>query len=147
MTNGIETALTNVRLSGGRVTNAKRAVLEELHRGERDERQHRRKQELRRWARQRQFLQPEPRLDDRPADRERAEVREVALAPVHRAKHEHEAAQQQQRLSELMARWRAARDAGSALPPAQQAELDALVAAEVRASGQRAAAALADLGK
>jgi Fur family ferric uptake transcriptional regulator len=34
MTNGIETALTKVRQSGGRVTNAKRAVLEELHRGE-----------------------------------------------------------------------------------------------------------------
>ena len=48
-------------------------------------------------------------------------------------------AQQQQRLSELMARWRAVRDVGDSLPPAEQAELDALVDAEVRASGQLAA--------
>jgi hypothetical protein len=54
-------------------------------------------------------------------------------------------AQQQQRLSELMARWRTARDAGASLPQAEQAELDALVDAEVRASGERAAAILADL--
>ena len=54
-------------------------------------------------------------------------------------------AQQQRRLSGLMARWRAARDAGDSLPPAEQVELDALVDAEVRASGQRAAAVLADL--
>ncbi len=56
-------------------------------------------------------------------------------------------AQQQQRLGELMARWRAAREAGGSLPPAEQAELDALVNAEVRASGERAAALLADLGQ
>ena len=55
-------------------------------------------------------------------------------------------AQQQRRLSELMARWRAARDAGDSLPPAEQAELDALVDAEVRASGQRAAASLPTWG-
>lgn len=54
-------------------------------------------------------------------------------------------ARQQQRLSELMARWRAARDAGESLPPAELAELDALVDAEARASGDRAAALLADL--
>ena len=46
-----------------------------------------------------------------------------------------------------MARWRAARDTGRFLPSPEQAELDALVDAEVRASGQRAAAALADLGE
>ncbi len=46
-----------------------------------------------------------------------------------------------------MARWRAARDAASSLPPAEQAELGALVEAEVRASGERAAALLADLAK
>jgi len=56
-------------------------------------------------------------------------------------------ARQQERLAELMARWRAARDAGSSLPPAEQAELDALVEAEVRASGERAATLLADLAK
>src|SRR5438445_4768900 len=35
-------------------------------------------------------------------------------------------AQQQQRLEELMEHWRNARDTGKSLPPAQQAELDAL---------------------
>lgn len=54
-------------------------------------------------------------------------------------------AQQQRRSGELMARGRALRDAGDSLPPAEQAELDALVDSEVRASGQRAAALLADL--
>ena len=48
--------------------------------------------------------------------------------------------EQQQRLGELMARWRAARDAGTTLPRDQQAELEALVQAELKASGQRAAA-------
>src|SRR5438445_4785605 len=43
-------------------------------------------------------------------------------------------AQQQQRLEDLMQRWRSARDAGKALLPCQQAELDALVDAEVQAS-------------
>jgi hypothetical protein len=56
-------------------------------------------------------------------------------------------AQQQRRLTELMARWRAARDAGGSLPPSEQAELDALIEVEVRASGERAAALLADLGR
>src|SRR5438034_5372070 len=56
-------------------------------------------------------------------------------------------AQQQRQLEELMERWRAARDAGKLLPPSEQAELDALVDAEVQASGERAAAALADLEK
>jgi hypothetical protein len=54
---------------------------------------------------------------------------------------------QQQRLDELMNHWRAARDAGKSLPAADQAELDGLVDAEVRASGERAAALLADLGR
>jgi hypothetical protein len=49
-------------------------------------------------------------------------------------------ADQQQRLAELMARWRAARDAGSHLPAEEQAELDALVEAELRAATQRSAA-------
>jgi hypothetical protein len=49
-------------------------------------------------------------------------------------------AEQQQRLAELMARWRAAREAGTALPPLEQAELDALVEAELRAAVQRTAA-------
>jgi hypothetical protein len=49
-------------------------------------------------------------------------------------------AEQQKRLEELMTRWRAARDAGDALPPQEQAELDALVEAELRGAAARAAA-------
>jgi hypothetical protein len=48
-------------------------------------------------------------------------------------------AEQRDRLAGLMARWRAARDGGTHLPPDEQAELDALVEAEVRAAGERAA--------
>jgi hypothetical protein len=47
---------------------------------------------------------------------------------------------QQQRLAELMARWRAARDAGTALPLQDQADLAALVEAEPRAAAARSAA-------
>jgi hypothetical protein len=54
-------------------------------------------------------------------------------------------AEQQRRLEDLMSRWRLARDAGKELPPHEQAELKSLVDAEVLASGERAAAALADL--
>ena len=54
-------------------------------------------------------------------------------------------AQQQQRLGELMARWRAARDAGNSLSQAEQKELDVLAEAELHAAGERAAALLADL--
>jgi hypothetical protein len=60
---------------------------------------------------------------------------------------EHFTAEQQVRLRELMARWRTARDAGNSLPPSEQAELDALVEAECRASGKRAAAVLRELGQ
>jgi hypothetical protein len=49
-------------------------------------------------------------------------------------------AEQQQRLEALMAHWRAARDAGTALSPQEQAELEALVEAEVRAAAERARA-------
>lgn len=48
-------------------------------------------------------------------------------------------AEQRDRLAALMARWRAARDSGTPLPPDEQAELDSLVEAEVRAAGERAA--------
>jgi hypothetical protein len=54
---------------------------------------------------------------------------------------------QQQRLKELMDRWRAARDRGENLPPDEQAELDVLADAEVRASGDRAAALADELGR
>ena len=56
-------------------------------------------------------------------------------------------ARQQQRLGELMVRWRTARDARAGLDPVEQAELDALVEAELRASGQRSSAVLAELAK
>jgi hypothetical protein len=56
-------------------------------------------------------------------------------------------AAQQERLAELMARWRQARDAGGELPPQEQAELDALIQAEVEASARRTAALLEDLGR
>ena len=56
-------------------------------------------------------------------------------------------AEQQAQLNELLARWRAARDGGAVLPPAAQAELDALVEAEVRAASQRTLALLRELGE
>ncbi|MBW4614622.1 MAG: hypothetical protein KME21_15365 [Desmonostoc vinosum HA7617-LM4] len=49
-------------------------------------------------------------------------------------------AQQQERLSELMRLWRLARDQGQELPPEQQAELDNLVEAELKAATDRTAA-------
>src|SRR5262245_14536174 len=42
-------------------------------------------------------------------------------------------AEQQQRLSELMSRWREARECDSELPPDEQAELESLVEAEIDA--------------
>jgi hypothetical protein len=54
-------------------------------------------------------------------------------------------ADQQRRLAELMARWRAAQDAGAVLAPEEQVELEELVRAEVRAAGERAAALLRQL--
>lgn len=48
-------------------------------------------------------------------------------------------ATQQQRLAELMERWRMGRDKGYTMPPAEQAELEALVEAEVHAAAARAA--------
>jgi hypothetical protein len=49
-------------------------------------------------------------------------------------------ATQQQRLRELMDKWRAARDANTAMDAAERGELDALVAAELKAATDRAAA-------
>jgi hypothetical protein len=49
---------------------------------------------------------------------------------------------QQQRLEQLMGEWRAARAAGTALPAEEQAELEALVDLEVKASAERARALL-----
>jgi hypothetical protein len=54
-------------------------------------------------------------------------------------------AQQQGRLEELMAKWRHARDARLGLSPEDQAELESLVDAELRAASERAAAISQDL--
>jgi hypothetical protein len=53
--------------------------------------------------------------------------------------------QQQERMAELMNRWRIARDAGAAWSVGDQSELDALVEAEVRAAADRAAALVRQL--
>ena len=52
-------------------------------------------------------------------------------------------AQSQQRLAELMARWRCCRDQGRTFAAEEQAELTSLIDAELRASAARSAA-LAD---
>lgn len=49
-------------------------------------------------------------------------------------------AAQQQRLAELLADWRTARDVGTVLSTKDQAELDALVEAELHAATERSAA-------
>lgn len=49
-------------------------------------------------------------------------------------------AAQQQRLAELMGRWREARDKGNTLSPGERGELDGLVEAELRAASQRSLA-------
>ena len=54
-------------------------------------------------------------------------------------------AEQQQRLQELMSRWRAARDNGALLQENEQAELDALVEVELRAATARAEELLRNL--
>jgi hypothetical protein len=54
-------------------------------------------------------------------------------------------AEQQKRLAELMTAWREARDRGAALPPGEQAELEALIDAELEASTRRAAAMVGNL--
>jgi len=56
-------------------------------------------------------------------------------------------AQQQQRLSNLMNLWRTARDRGQILSPEQQAELDSLVEAELKAATARTAALVQQLSQ
>lgn len=55
--------------------------------------------------------------------------------------------EQQLRLGQLMQEWQAARDRGKELSPAERAELEALVNAELRASAQRAAELADELGR
>jgi hypothetical protein len=54
-------------------------------------------------------------------------------------------AEQRARLEELMALWRVARDSSAQLPPEQQAELEALVEAQLEGAALRAEALLNDL--
>jgi len=54
-------------------------------------------------------------------------------------------AQQQQRLEELMTRWRAARDTQHSLSQDEQAELEALVDAELKAATERARTLITNL--
>jgi hypothetical protein len=56
-------------------------------------------------------------------------------------------AAQQERLVALMACWRTAREQGTTLPIAEQAELETLIDAELRASAARAAALANALGR
>jgi hypothetical protein len=46
------------------------------------------------------------------------------------------------RLTELMTKWRSARDSGTPFPPDEQAELDSLIAEELKAATARSAALL-----
>ncbi len=54
-------------------------------------------------------------------------------------------ATQRDRLGELMAKWRAARDAGTPFPTDEQTELDTLAETEVLAAAERAARLLRSL--
>ena len=56
-------------------------------------------------------------------------------------------AAQQRRLGELMGAMHLARDAGAALPADEQAELEALIEAELYASGKRAAMLADEAGR
>ncbi|MEK6301728.1 MAG: hypothetical protein AABO41_13540 [Acidobacteriota bacterium] len=56
-------------------------------------------------------------------------------------------AQQQKRLGELMTQWRSARDKNGALKREEQAELEALIEAELNAAIRRAESALKELGQ
>jgi hypothetical protein len=56
-------------------------------------------------------------------------------------------ASQQQRLAELMERWRVARDKERALPASEQQELENLIEAELKASAARASAIADTLGE
>lgn len=56
-------------------------------------------------------------------------------------------AEQQKRLSELMSLWRTARERGETLALEQQAELDSLVEAELKAATSRTAALIQQLNQ
>ena len=56
-------------------------------------------------------------------------------------------AQQQERLSQLMTRWRTARDGGQTLSVDEQKELESLIEAELKAAAERAENAIKELGR
>ena len=56
-------------------------------------------------------------------------------------------ANQQDRLKDLMAKWRTARDQDTQLPIEENIELEALLDAEVEAAGKRAASLLHEVGR
>lgn len=56
-------------------------------------------------------------------------------------------AEQRRRLEQLMAEWQSARDAGRSLPTDEQAELEQLIDAELRAATERAAAMSRELAR
>jgi hypothetical protein len=56
-------------------------------------------------------------------------------------------AEQRRRLEELMARWRAERDSGTALSAEERAELERLIDEEVQAAAARAAEAWRELAR
>jgi hypothetical protein len=56
-------------------------------------------------------------------------------------------ASQRQRLEQLMACWRSARDAGESLPAEEQSELETLIEAEIHAATERAAALSQELAR
>jgi hypothetical protein len=57
------------------------------------------------------------------------------------------AAEKRQRLADLMGRWRGARDTGQRLSDAEQAELESLIEAELKAAAARTQEALQGLRK
>jgi hypothetical protein len=69
----------------------------------------------------------------------------VAILPV--PTHSFFDSVQQQRLADPMNRWRTARDRGQALPSDAQAELEALVDAELHASAARTEAVFDNLAR
>jgi len=89
---------------------------------------------------------PGQALDALTAQLDEAEVGTLVVIQLQQADEFFKAAQRG-RLEELMARWRAARECGKALPNDEQAELERLVDVEVEAAGRRAEAAAHSVGR
>ena len=72
---------------------------------------------------------------------------ETLVVLQHRQPDHHFTSRDQQRIEELMALWRIARDSGTTFPEVLQIELDHLVELEVRGATERAARLLDELGR